>query len=271
MKQLQFGQHFGSRKRTIRLDGTILTEAGYQPNIEVPWHYHENAYFFYHLRGRLDEVNKKKKTICTSGTLLYHHWQDPHRDTNFSEDAVFFHIELGQDWFAKHGLKASQIEGSILLKNPSLQPIFRKIYLESKITDEITQISVDGLLLQAFSEILRESQKGKTDLPEWVKKVREIISDEAFEKLSLNSIAQQIGLHPVYLSREFPKYFQTNLGEYMRRMRLEKAIWLLQNKTFLISEIAYQCGFADESHFIRCFRRRYGMTPAKYRKSFSES
>lgn len=94
MKQLRYGQHFGAQRKTVKLDGTILTEAGYQPNIEVPWHYHENAYFFFHLRGKLDEVNKKKSVTCTAGTLLFHHWQDPHYDKNFSNDARFFISKL---------------------------------------------------------------------------------------------------------------------------------------------------------------------------------
>ena len=75
MRQLQSGQHFGAPKKILQLKGTILTEAGYVPDIEVPWHYHENAYFYYHLRGRLDEMNKKQTLTCTPGTLLFHHWQ----------------------------------------------------------------------------------------------------------------------------------------------------------------------------------------------------
>src|SRR5580692_10310618 len=155
MRQLQPGQHFGVPKKVLQLKGTILTEAGYVDNIEVPWHYHENAYFYYHLRGRLDEVNKKQTLTCTPGTLLFHHWQDPHYDKNFSTDALFFHIELGKNWFARHDINRSVLEGSIQLENPLFKSIFQKIYRESGINDDITQLSVDGLLLQTFASIIR--------------------------------------------------------------------------------------------------------------------
>jgi hypothetical protein len=148
MRQLKSGQHFGANKKTIRLNGTILTEAGYVPAIQVPWHYHENAYFFYHLRGRLDEVNKKKTVTCAAGTLLFHHWQDPHYDKNFSKDAAFFHIEIEPTWFSNHQLKPAILEGSMQLENPSLKPIFQKLHRELRLNDPITQLSVDGLLLQ---------------------------------------------------------------------------------------------------------------------------
>jgi len=271
MKQLKSGQHFGVNKRTIQLEGTILTEAGYFPQIEVPWHYHENAYFFYHLKGRLDEVNKKKTVSCTTGTLLFHHWQDPHYDKNFSVDASFFHIELQNEWFLRHHLKLSILEGSIQLENPTLKPIFQKIHKEIKLNDSTTQISVDGLLLQAIAEITRTAQNEKSGIPIWVKKVREILNDNNPDKITLQVLSLETGIHPVHLSKAFAKYFNAGFGQYIRAIRIEKATKLLLNKNLSLSKIAYACGFSDQSHFIRCFKETVGTTPLKYRSSIKES
>jgi len=271
MRQLQFGQHFGLHKKTISLEGIILTEFGYTPQFEVPWHYHETAYFHYHLNGHLDEVGKKKTINCTPGTLLYHHWQDPHRDTNFSEDARVFHVELDKTWFLKHDLDSSPVEGTILFENQFLKPVIQKIYIESGINDKMTRISVDGLLLQAFAEILRKPYKDESGTPEWVKKVKEIIRDEAFESLSLGRIARELNIHPVHLSRKFSKYFQMGIGEYIRSTKLESAVILLRDETLSSAFIAHKCGFSDESHFIRCFKKKYGLTPSKYRKLLNKS
>src|SRR6187401_3181216 len=101
MRLLKSGQHFGINKRTLKLDGSILTEATSSPEMSVPWHYHENAYFFFHLSGKLDEVNKKNTVTCVPGTLLFHHWQDPHYDKNFSDNASFFHVEIEDRWFIR--------------------------------------------------------------------------------------------------------------------------------------------------------------------------
>ncbi len=271
MKHLKSGQHFGANKNSIKLEGTILTEAGYTPNIEVPWHYHENAYFFYHLRGRLDEVNKKKSVICTTGTLLFHHWQDPHYDKNFSEDASFFHIEIENKWFLQHQIKPSVLEGRMQLENPSLKPIFQKIHKEIKLNDSTTQISVDGLLLQSIAEITRTTYIQKSGMPVWVKKVKEILKDSICDKITLASLSLETGIHPVHLSKEFPKYFNTGFGQYIRNIRVEKATDLLSNKNLNLSEIAYDCGFADQSHFIRCFKNVVGITPLKYRNLITKS
>jgi AraC family transcriptional regulator len=265
MRQLKSGQHFGATKKTLQLKGTILTEAGYIPHIEVPWHYHENAYFFYHLRGHLDEVNKKKTLTCSSGTLLFHHWQDPHYDKNFSTDASFFHIELESNWFLRHQINPAAIEGSMEFESPILKSIIQRIFKESKINDNITQLSVDGLLLQSFAEIIRYSEREKSGLPGWVKKIREILNDTLQEKITLQQLSLETGLHPVHLSKEFPKYFHAGFGEYIRNKKIERATALLSDRNLSISEIAYQCGYADQSHFIRCFKTIHRITPLKFR------
>lgn len=265
MRLLKSGQHFGVNKRTIKLDGTILTEAKSSPEMNVPWHYHENAYFFFHLSGKLDEVNKKNTVTCVPGTVLFHHWQDPHYDKNFSSDTSFFHIEIEDRWFIRHQLKPSIVEGSMQLKNPVLKTIVRKIHREITLCDTATQLSVDGLLLQAIAELTRSSENKIVQVPEWVNKVRDILNNE-HESITLQMLSRETGVHPVHLSKEFPRYFNCGFGEYIRSARIEKAASLLSKSSMKLSEIAYACGFSDESHFIRSFKEAMATTPAKFRR-----
>jgi len=266
MKHLKAGQTFWSLKKSIRLEGTILTEVKYTPNIEeLPWHYHENFLFYYHLRGRLEEVNKKKKVNCSAGTLLFHHWQDPHYDKNFSDDASFFHIEIENKWFVKHQIKPTILEGSVQLENPVLKPLFYRIYKEIKHNDATSQISVDGLLLQSIAEITRTTSGQNRKIPVWVKRVKEILNDSIGDKVTLETLSIETGIHPVHLSKEFLRYFNMGFGEYIRNIRIEKATHLLSNTKLPLSEIAYDCGFADQSHFTRCFKDLFRVTPLNYR------
>lgn len=272
MKQLKAGQTFWSKQNAIQLDGTILTEVQYTPNIEeLPWHYHENFLFYYHLRGSLDEVNKAKTVHCTAGTLLFHHWQDPHYDKNFSDDASFFHIEIENKWFLKHQIHPATLEGSAQLDNPVLKPIFHRIHKEIRFNDAASQISVDGLLLQSIAEITRSSFSNISSTPAWVKKIKEILHDGLGDRITLESLSMETGVHPIHLSKEFPRYFNMGFGQYIRKIRVEKATHLLANTHLTLSEIAYDCGFADQSHFIRCFKDIVGTTPLRYRKIIAKS
>lgn len=271
MIQLQSGQHYGVNKRTIRLRDCILTEDAYAPHVVVPWHYHENPYFFYHLRGSLTEVNKKKSLICTPGTVLFHHWQEAHYNTKFTSNAGFLHIDFQKSWFERCGINQDFIKGSSHLENPLLKSHFRRICTEMTVNDDATKISIEGLLLQVFSEMLRLTQKQSSKIPSWVNKVKEITHELAMEKITLEFLSAQTGLHPVYLSREFPKYFAATFGEYIRSIKLEKATDLIINTRRPLGSIAYECGFSDQSHLIRTFRQKNGISPLQYRKKIQNN
>jgi AraC-like DNA-binding protein len=266
MKLLHSGEHFGENKNTLNLNGCILTEAGYTPQMQVPWHYHENAYFYYHIKGHMLEVTRKQSFDCIPGTILFHHWQEPHYNTNFSKDAGFFHVELAQTWFEKHELSASNFQGSNRLEQPLFKSLFHKIYKESKINDSTTSIATEGLLLQVLAEIMRYDAYPKTSVPTWVHKVKEIIHEYYAERITLSFLARETGIHPVHLSRDFPRYFRMTMGDYIRKIKIDKATVFLSDRKKSITEIAYDCGFSDQSHFIRCFKQATGITPNKYRK-----
>jgi transcriptional regulator GlxA family with amidase domain len=92
------------------------------------------------------------------------------------------------------------------------------------------------------------------------------LRDSYAEKLSLRNLSNELNIHPVHLSRGFPKYFRCTFGEYVRKIRVEKSLSLLPNKNLSLTEIAFNCGFADQSHFLRCFKQINGITPSDYRK-----
>uniref|UniRef100_A0AAU6WQ45 Helix-turn-helix transcriptional regulator n=1 Tax=Chryseobacterium endophyticum TaxID=1854762 RepID=A0AAU6WQ45_9FLAO len=73
-----------------------------------------------------------------------------------------------------------------------------------------------------------------------------------------------MNIHPMHLSRDFQKYFQCNLGEYIRKLKVEKSLKIL-NDFESLAEVALECGFSDQSHFILCFKENVGITPLKYK------
>jgi AraC-like DNA-binding protein len=271
MNYIEQGQHFGENKSQLIVNDIILNKATALPCLEIPWHYHENAYFLYNLNGNLKEVTKKETFDIIPGSLLFHHGQEPHYNKNITAEVDFFHVELSPAWFKKYDIQPSIIEGNLQLQNPSLKSIFKKLYLETYINDNATKIAVDSLVLQAFSEIIRHKTDKSSQKPTWVSKIEEIINDENWGNLSLNKLANEVGLHPVYLSRKFPEYFKMNFGDYIREKKLEQASLFLQIKSVNNAAIAYECGFSDESHFLRLFKAKFGMTPLQFKKTVKKS
>ena len=130
----------------------------------------------------------------------------------------------------------------------------------------------ESLLHQVYKNILKENDKKK--IPAWVKNLKEIIQDQIDTQFTfdLKKISSDLELNASYLSRKFSKYFDDlNFGEYIRKIRIEKAITFIENSNYSLTEIAYLTGFSDQSHFTRIFKNHTGKNPSAYRKQLQKS
>lgn len=133
-----------------------------------------------------------------------------------------------------------------------------------------TQSPAEKMLLAVFHTYLDKKKSENHKTPKWAKELKEIIQDQIDTNLSLSlkEIAEGLQIHPTYVSREFSKYFSNlSFGEYIRKLRIEKAIELLADPAHTLSEIAYLTGFSDQSHFTRIFKAHTGQNPSDYRKN----
>jgi len=126
----------------------------------------------------------------------------------------------------------------------------------------------EKLLHEVYNKFLKDKKSaGKT--PSWVKDLKNIIQDQIDAQFTfdLKKISNELDLNPSYLSREFSKHFEDlNFGDYVRKLRIEKAINLIENSNHTLTEIAYMTGFSDQSHFTRIFKLHTGKNPSSYRK-----
>ncbi|SDQ74561.1 AraC-type DNA-binding protein [Chryseobacterium soldanellicola] len=264
MNTLRNGEFFGQTNETLDFDGLIITDTEYT-HPYVDWHYHENAYFTFLLQGNVIEGNKKEIYECSAGTLLYHHWEDPHYNIKPDGFTRGFHIEIPRKWFEALHISKDNLEGSFNIKNPALKLLMYKIFKESKTNDNASETATHQLLLNIFHQ-LSDQKSHSEKKPAWVKQIDELLRESYTEKLNLTEISNSLNIHPMHLSRDFHKYFQCNLGEYIRKLKISKSLSILPVNEKTLTEVAFECGFADQSHFIRCFKENMGITPLKYRK-----
>lgn len=82
-------------------------------------------------------------------------------------------------------------------------------------------------------------------------------------------MAEAINVSASYLHKLFISEVGLSPMEYLRHLRIEKVKELLEEGGFKrIKEIYYEVGVKDQSHFIKDFKQKYGLTPAKYRDKF---
>ena len=84
--------------------------------------------------------------------------------------------------------------------------------------------------------------------------------------VSIPEMAKQSDLSTSQLQRDFRKLFRMSPGEYIMRLRLQLARRQLINSNEPVGQIASDCGFFDQSHFTRAFRKHTGLAPSHYRR-----
>ncbi len=97
-------------------------------------------------------------------------------------------------------------------------------------------------------------------------KCEEAISNAFIQKNALEIIRNELGYNKYYLCRKFKETFGVTLLDYVNALKLNHAAYLLKTTRYTLTEICDQIGIESMPYFIKIFTKKYGTTPAKYRK-----
>ena len=101
-------------------------------------------------------------------------------------------------------------------------------------------------------------------------KVVEYIRTHYAKQINVEHLAEIAGLTVRTLNRHFTKTFDTSPLRYIKTVRLNAACYALSHTGRSISEIAFDCGFCDQSYMTKEFTSRLGVTPREYRMKYSK-
>jgi len=96
---------------------------------------------------------------------------------------------------------------------------------------------------------------------------RALLDNRSPENVTLDELAREAGLSPFHLVRVFTASVGLPPHAYQQQRRLETARRMLRASRSRLADVAQECGFADQSHLTRVFKRAYGVTPGSYRKN----
>ena len=153
----------------------------------------------------------------------------------------------------RHGLIRGTIEK--IISEPEFKPCMARVTIH-----------------QLFIELL--AGNGRTEFHRYLVTASEsadpspsrILSEYLFRDLTNKEMASLCALSESSLYRYFRENYRKTPGEWVRIKRLERASFLLRNTKKNVTEIAFETGFKDSSHFSRSFSRQFGIPPAEYRK-----
>lgn len=262
IRSLEKGQYTGEIGEIQFFTGITLGTTSYVDfTEESSMHYHQNPHISLLLTGGHIEKRSKTSFKRNPGDVLFCHAGESHQFIT-EESSRNLNIELDEDFLKEYEISENEIEHA-LSHNLDTKLQILKMFAECKNKDEDTETSVQMLLLDLIKTSRKEKAASK---PQWIDKLLCILQDNWNEALTLKELAFMLQVHPVTLSKYFSKYFSCTLGEYRRKLRISKSIALLKNSSRSITEIAYECGFFDHSHFTRNFKEMTGFSPKKFQQ-----
>ncbi|PZR37929.1 MAG: hypothetical protein DI538_10980 [Azospira oryzae] len=123
---------------------------------------------------------------------------------------------------------------------------------------------------QTATHIDASKEDTQHDLHKKLKRTITYMTKHFADPLTVAQLAELAALSQYHYIRCFKSAYEVTPLQYLTRLRLKNASLLLKRTTTSIGNIIPQCGFEDESAFIRLFKREFKMTPLVYRKAFGK-
>jgi AraC family transcriptional regulator len=261
---LSNGTYLGQNVSQLKLGGIIITKCNYMEGLSSSWHYHKNSYFTFILKGGSIEERRKEKFFCSSGMLLSYFPGEPHRNLDYKINSKNFSIEIEEAWLYKFGFLTLLPKDLSRVNNPIVKNQILNILSEVRAQDKVSAITIETILLNTVS--ILNSTKCECRKPAWINKLNDLLHDEFNSDWDLRTLSEILSIHPVTISKYFPKYFHTTIGDFIRKIKTEKSLADLSKKSISLQEIACRYGFVDNAHYTRVFKKNTGLTPSEYRQ-----
>jgi len=124
-----------------------------------------------------------------------------------------------------------------------------------------------GHIALTYGGLVAPSRPPTGRLAPWQeRRAKEMMSANLSGSVTLDEVAQACGLSVSHFSRAFRRSTGTAPHRWLLKYRVDTAKHLLRNKALTLTDIALECGFADQSHFTRVFTRDVGTSPGGWRR-----
>lgn len=239
-------------------------------SVHVPPHLHEAIEVVYVTNGSVELGVGKELYHLNEGDLgivfpnIIHHYQVFSKGEN---RAIYLFMEPSFFPGFLEDLKLYCPENPVITKENLQSDIVSSVKMLTEIEDDNSIMGhayAQMILAYVFSTAkLIEKDAIKED--NLIYNAVSYVAENYREGISLDSMAQDLGVSKYVLSRMFAKIFHCNFCKYVNKTRLNYAVSYLENSNISITELCLECGFDSQRTFNRVFKEEYKMTPREYR------
>ena len=136
---------------------------------------------------------------------------------------------------------------------------------------QVNDLILESELYRLFAVLMKDmsvtADKADPHRNDYVQGAIRFIRNNYYNPVSVEDIAAYAGINRSYLYTLFRKETGMSPSEYLMNFRLTQAAELLRLTTYSVESIAYSCGYQDPLVFSKAFKRKYKITPLKYRRT----
>lgn len=257
-------------------------------------HVHQHFELLFCLEGGYELLSDRESVALCRGDVALIHPMQPHQTRSMNEgansylvlkftpDALYSASQPSREmktifpYIHFSGRRCDTYEAA-QLKDSGLPELLLKILSERQRQEFGYEMAVRAYVSQVLLWFIRawNRQRDAAAIDERtlarLQTAMRYIEEHLDESLNIGEVAARLSLGESTFSRFFAKATGTTFPAYVRSLRLGRAAALLINSERSVTDVALETGFASASYLILCFRRQYGMTPAKFRTLYGRS
>jgi AraC family transcriptional regulator len=233
-------------------------------------HAHERPTITILLDGAYEETLARRVVEAhVPASVLFRPAGEPHSDRFGQSGALNLVIEVDPGRAEALRCHTSLLDEIACLRLRGVDALARRMHGELVTGDGLAPMALEGMALELLAAASRDhaTLPRERSVPPWLVRARELLEARfADPTLRVAELAEAVGVHPVHFARAFRAQFGHSPSDHVRTLRLEWTARELRQGGRALADIAAAAGFVDQSHLTRAFRRRFGVTPGRFRR-----
>lgn len=131
---------------------------------------------------------------------------------------------------------------------------------------EFIRLSLIYKLFHSLSIRAKEKNLSPVTSGKWIQRSKQYMDMHFADGITVNDVAKYIGIHRSHFTTRFTSEIGVSPSHYLLALKMKKAVAMISDHTFTITEIAYSLGYSDLYSFSKVFKKYHGVSP----KQFSE-
>jgi len=256
---------FGRVLRSHELRGMSVEEVLMPRGKTLDEHGHAEAQICFVLEGEYFETTRGRAWRLAPGATWFRPPGELHSNVVArDQDALALLLSIAHERF----VRLERLHPDPRLLRSALLDEFRSELIgEFRRGDASAALALEGWALLLLAQAERLLGRDAEAPPEWLRDALRLIEESYCSPISLATVAARVAVHPATLAAACRRYHRVSVGELIQELRLRHARKALLGSRAPIKQIAVATGFYDQAHLGRCFKRRFGTTPAELRRN----